>query len=99
MTVSWRRSAVPLVRGGGGAVAVIADLAGVAISFWPHSKQNFAPAGLALPHDGHRAGSAAPQQMQNLLLSGVPEWQLGHSMSAPSDASSSTVPDLPWRGK
>jgi hypothetical protein len=50
---------------------------------WPHSKQNFAPAGLALPHEGHRTGRAAPQEMQNLLLSGVSEWQLGHSMSAP----------------
>jgi hypothetical protein len=52
-------------------------------SFWPHSKQNFAAGGLALPHDGHRAGRAAPQAMQNLLPSGVSEWQLEHSMSAP----------------
>src|SRR5262245_59547017 len=79
MTVSWRRSAVTSVREGEAAVEVVAGLVGVSASL----KQNFAPAGLALPQEGHRAGRAAPQEMQNLLLSGVSEWQLGHSMSAP----------------
>src|SRR5215472_11490779 len=89
MTVSWRRSAVPSVREGGAGVEVVAGFVGVSASLWPHSKQNFAPAGLALPHEGHRAGRAAPQEMQNLLLSGVSEWQRGHSMSA-------TLSDEPW---
>ncbi|HEV2546225.1 MAG TPA: hypothetical protein VGU20_02710, partial [Stellaceae bacterium] len=71
MTVSWRRSAVLSVREGGAGVEVVADLVEVSASFWPHSKQKFAPAGLALPHDGQRAGRAAPQEMQNLLVSGV----------------------------
>jgi hypothetical protein len=53
------------------------------VSTLPQFKQNFALAGLALPHDGQRRGRAAPQEMQNLLLSGVSEWQFGHSTSAP----------------
>jgi hypothetical protein len=70
-------------------VEVDEGLVGVSVSFWPHSKQNFAPAGLALLHDGQRAGRAAPQEMQNLLVSGVSEWQLGHSTGvAPLEATS-----------
>ena len=49
----------------------------------PHSAQNLAFGRFALPQKGQRASSAAPQAMQNLPVSGVSEWQFGHSMSAP----------------
>src|SRR5215469_14197507 len=85
-TVSWRRSAVPSVREGGRDVGIVAGLV-VSANLWPHSKQNFAPTGLVPPHEGHLTGSAAPQEMQNLLVSGVSKRQLGHSMSAPHPTS------------
>ena len=49
----------------------------------PHSAQNLAFGRFALPQEGQRAASAAPQAMQNLPVSGVSEWQFGHSVSAP----------------
>jgi len=93
MTVSWRRSAdaAGWVTGETGETeAVVGFVDGRApsgLSVLPQFKQNFAVAGLALPHDGQRPGRAAPQEMQNLLLSGVSELQLGHSMSAPHPTS------------
>jgi hypothetical protein len=53
------------------------------VSALPHFEQNLAPARLIAPQDEQRRGRAAPHTSQNLLSSGVSEWQLGHSMSAP----------------
>jgi hypothetical protein len=87
MTVSWRRSAVPSVREGGGDGGTGPDLIAVsddpAESLCPHSAQNLAFDRTAVPQDGQRIDSAAPHSGQNLLPSATSEWQLGHSMSAP----------------
>src|SRR5215471_15447876 len=82
MTVSWRRSAeaVGCVIG----VTSGAGFAGLsAVSALPHFEQNLAPARLVAPQEAQRTGRAAPHASQNLLSSGISEWQLGHSMSAP----------------
>jgi hypothetical protein len=84
MTASWRRSAEWDDDGMAGGVTGFMVASGLAAeSFCPHSAQNFASGRFGLPQDGQRASSAAPQEMQNLPVSGVSEWQLGHSMSAP----------------
>jgi hypothetical protein len=54
------------------------------VSVLPHFVQNLAPARLVAPQEAQRIGSAEPHASQNLLSSGISEWQLGHSMSAPS---------------
>jgi hypothetical protein len=84
--MSWRRSAdaVERVAEEIGAAARLVATAGLsAVSALPQFEQNLAPARFAAPQAGQRTGSAAPHASQNLLLSGVSEWQLGHSMSAP----------------
>jgi hypothetical protein len=85
MTVSWRRSADDagwegdgVAAGFGGATAGLSAVSGL-----PHFEQNLAPARLVAPQEAQRTGRAAPHASQNLLSSGVSEWQLGHSMSAP----------------
>src|SRR5215831_17369582 len=64
MTVSWRRSAHAMCSSNRGAAAAVLELPivdGLATArLCPHSEQNFALAGLALPHEGHRIGRAAP---------------------------------------
>ena len=86
MTVSWRRSAdaatgvIGEVVANSGASRVVGALA---VRGLPHSAQNLAFGRFALPQEGQRASSAAPQAMQNLPVSGVSEWQFGHSKSAP----------------
>jgi hypothetical protein len=90
MTVSWRRSADVAGGGDDGAGAVDFAAAGLfSVSDLPHFEQNLAPARLVAPHDEQRTGRATPHASQNLLSSGVFEWQLGHSMSAPRA-------DEPW---
>src|SRR5215471_4991333 len=83
ITVSWRRSAEEVGssdRGDADAVADSAMVTGFEVeSLCPHSKQNFALAGLAQPHEGQRIGRAAPHAVQNLSTPGVSAWQLGHS--------------------
>jgi hypothetical protein len=54
-----------------------------AVRVLPHFEQYRAPARLVAPQAGQRIGRAAPHTSQNLLSSGISEWQLGHSMSAP----------------
>jgi hypothetical protein len=54
-----------------------------AVSLLPQFVQNLAPARIVAPQEVQRTGSAAPHSPQNLPSSGVSEWQLGHSMSAP----------------
>jgi hypothetical protein len=60
-----------------------------AVNAVPHFEQNLAPARLVAPQDGQQMGRAAPHASQNLLSSGISEWQLGHSMSV-------LLPDEPW---
>jgi len=85
MTVSWRRSAEGPDWDGGVAVAMtgLVGLGSLAVSFAPHSAQNLEAGWFGLAQDGQRTSRATPQETQNLLVSGVSEWQLGHSMSAP----------------
>src|SRR5215472_16008370 len=86
MTVSRRRSADAAtgVIGEAAANSVALQVVGaLAVRSLPHSAQNLAFGRFALPQEGQRASSAAPQAMQNLPVSGVSEWQFGHSMSAP----------------
>jgi hypothetical protein len=86
MTASWRRSAdaatgvIGEAAANSGASRVVGALA---VRGLPHSAQNLAFGRFALPQEGQRASSAAPQAMQNLPVSGMSEWQFGHSMSAP----------------
>jgi hypothetical protein len=84
MIVSWRRSADVAGWGDGGTAADLPGAVALAVvSVWPQFEQNLAPARLVAPQEEQRTGRAAPHTSQNLLLSGVSEWQLGHSMSAP----------------
>src|SRR4249920_3754981 len=89
MTVSWRRSADPATCEGCGVAVSVAGLPAastpVAGSLSPHSKQNLALAGFALPQDGQRPKRAAPHSRQNLLPSGMSALQLGHRTDHPSD--------------
>jgi len=100
MTVSWRRSA-EAADGVAEDVATDRGAAGVSVvSALPHFEQNLAPARLVAPQEGQHTGSAAPQASQNLLSSGVSEWQLGHSMSTTYPASRRfTETELERRGK
>jgi hypothetical protein len=65
---------------------VVVGFAGAAalscVNALPHFEQNLAPARLVAPQEAQRTGRAAPHVSQNLLSSGISEWQLGHSMSA-----------------
>jgi hypothetical protein len=67
--------------------AVAAGVAGAAapsaVSALPHFEQNLAPARLLAPQDEQQTERVAPHTSQNLLSSGISEWQLGHSTSPP----------------
>src|SRR5260221_14214943 len=64
------------------AAGVAGAAAPSAVSSLPHFEQNPAPARLLAPQDGQQTGRVAPHTPQNLLSSGISEWQLGHSTSA-----------------
>jgi hypothetical protein len=70
-----------------GEIGVVAGFVGgpapSSVSVLPQFEQNLAPARLVAPQEAQRTGSTAPHASQNLLSSGISEWQLGHSMSAP----------------
>src|SRR5215468_4981289 len=75
MTVSWRRSAE--AEGCLLCAMSSAGFAGLsAVSALPHFEQNLAPARLVAPQEEQRTGRAAPHVSQNLLSSGISEWQL-----------------------
>ena len=83
ITVTWRRSTDVLDWVDGEATDGVAGLVVVSEfapeSFCPQFKQNFELEWFALPQDGQRTGSAAPQAVQNLPTSGVSARQIGHS--------------------
>jgi hypothetical protein len=57
----------------------------------PQNEQNLEPGGLLCPHAPQRTGTAAPQELQNRLLSAISAEQLGHCMTTPLSSRSKGV--------
>src|SRR5262245_4885822 len=55
-----------------------------ALNGFPHSRQNFAPAGSSVPHIAHLRARAVPHSRQNFAWGGFSWWQRGHLIMQPS---------------
>ena len=80
---SWRP--FPETVGASAVADLVSATSPAAARELPHSPQNFAPAGLTVPHTGQVAASRAPHSTQNLRPS---------SFAVPQLAQVSTVPGL-----